>query len=237
MKIRFFGDSWCWSWLENDRIKSSTLKKYDRRFPILEWVLDKSGISVITHNAPGACFRQTTKTIVESENNNEGIIYNVVFVSAPYRNVDINLCDVTNYDKFMYDWDSTIIKCLTQIQEWAHKNNQQVLLIGGHTTLSKELFDSLENSSNLHLLSECIVAELTGLQKTGKFRFYDFGYYIDTTYDKRLVDNIYEDAKQMTEIRASTIFWPDVCHLNPTAMLLVADKILYKIEQLEGEQK
>ena len=236
-KIRFFGDSWYWSWVSDDIIKSSTLKQYDRRFPILEWALDKSGIGAITYNAPGACFRATTNTIVNSTDNLEDIVYNVVFVSSPYRNDDIKKCDITNYDNFMQDWDSTIVTCLIQIQKWAIENNQQVLLIGGHTNLPKKLFASLEDCRNLHLLSECIVSELTGLKNIGKFRCCDFNHHIDATYDKRLIDDIHADSIQMQSSSISTIFWPDECHLNPTAMLLVADKILYNIEQLEGERK
>jgi hypothetical protein len=137
----------------------------------------------------------------------------------------------------MQDWDSTIVTCLIQIQKWAIENNQQVLLIGGHTNLPKKLFASLEDCRNLHLLSECIVSELTGLKNIGKFRCCDFNHHIDATYDKRLIDDIHADSIQMQSSSISTIFWPDECHLNPTAMLLVADKILYNIEQLEGERK
>lgn len=236
MKVRFFGDSWYWCWFPTDSIKSNALNRYNTQFPVLNWVLNAVGIDTTTQNIPGQCFRITTKTIVESTNDNDDITYNVVFVSAPYRNADIKLCDVTDYDKFMYDWNSTITKCLNEIQEWAHKNNQQVMFVGGHMELPRELFDTIEDSSNLHLLSECIISELLGLQNIGKFRFCDFGRYIDTTYDKKIIDEIYEDTKQLTNGGPSTIFWPDNCHLNPTAMLLLADKILYKIEQLEGER-
>jgi hypothetical protein len=237
MKIRFFGDSWYWSWFENDVIKSNALSKYERRLPILEWVLEKSGVTTMVYNEPGGCFRLTTNTIIESTNDNEGTIYNVVFVSAPYRGDDIKNHDTTNYDNFIQDWDSTIVTCLTQIQKWAIKNNQQVLLIGGHTNIPEKLLSSLEDRRNLHLLSECIVSELTGLKNIGKFRFCDFTHCIDDTYDKRLVDDIYEDSAQVQPIgNCNTILWPDKCHLNPTAMVLLADKILYKIEQLEGEK-
>jgi hypothetical protein len=244
MKLRFFGDSWCWSWLPKESIKSNALLTYSFGISdsvplaILEWSLKNSGIETLTFNNPGACFKHTTETIldVHQVNNINDASYNIVFVSAPYRDIHDIPPYLTDYDKFIDAWDSTIVDCLVKIQQWAVDNDQQVLLLGGHHVIEKRLLDSLDNKENMHLFSECIVSELSGQDKKGRFRFGDFYQVLDTKTDKRLIDEVWNDVSKIDNQVKDTLFWPDRCHLNPTAMVLLADKILYKIEKLEGEK-
>jgi hypothetical protein len=217
------------------------------KIPTIEWTLSNLGIESVMQAKAGNTIQLTTKSMLQTTDH-ENITYNIVMVSSPYRPINIDEFDVRNYDNFMNKWNATIVDCLTQMQKWGQENNQHILLVGGQCPLPLGLVETLENKSNLHVLSECIISELVDMNgvtapispKFGPFRFCDFTQYISNKYDKRLVDHIYEDLNRL-EIRykhvGHCLFWPDGSHLNYSAMIALLDKIFYKIEKLEGEKE
>lgn len=239
MKLRFFGDSWFWFWNPN-QYESSVFRKHcvdgKKHIPIIEWYLTMLGIECVSNAAPGANLRQTTDLIISSSNHKD-ISYNIVLFSSPYRRDEILELDVTNYETFMRQWDAEIINQLKIIQEWAIKTNQKVILVGAHSTLYKTLFDSLPDRTNLYFFCECAISNLIGnAEPFGQFKVSDFANLVNYKFDKRLVDHIYNDIdKFCTEPTIKALTYPDGVHLNPTSMLFLLDKILAKIENLEGE--
>jgi hypothetical protein len=226
-------------------LKSKIFSSALGKIPSIDWTLSNLGIESVMQAKAGNTLLQTTNSMLQTTNH-KNITYNIVMVSSPYRVSNIDECDVSNYDNFMNNWNSAIIDCLNQMQKWGEENNQHILLIGGQCPLPIELFETLENRSNLHLLSECIISELVDMNgvttpispKFGPFRVCDFTQHISIKYDKRLVDHIYEDLNRLEfqyDYVGNMLFWPDGSHLNFSAMIALLDKIFYKIEKLEGE--
>lgn len=237
MRLRFFGDSWFWCWFNPGQLKSNMLTKDSpKNLPVIEWYLKGLGVDCITHNHPGYSFKDTIKTILSSTP--EDIKYNIVFVSFPCRNADIFNLDVTNYSNFLERHDKIIVDGLIQMQEYATEHDQYFLLIGGHTTLHKELFESVPNLDRLYLVSQCIMSDLMGVNPPfGIFKLADFTRYITGKFDRDLVNDVYTQLESLDKHPdKQVLWWPDNSrHLNPSAILLLTDKIFCKIEEIEKE--
>lgn len=239
MKIRFFGDSWYWSWYPTHLIQSQLLKnrlKNRGGYPAMEVYLNNLGIDCVTHNRPGSDFENTVKSIVKTTDHTD-IKYNVVFFSSHIRNYDYeNVFNMNNYKEFIEKFNNLTVSMLSTIQKWAEENNQEVFLVGGHSTLHKEIFDRVENKKNLHLLSECIVSQFVSKERPyGIFKKADFTKEANKNWDPDLINHLYNDIKEWEDQRQGiyNVTWPDDAHLNNTGALLLTDLILCKIEELE----
>lgn len=237
-KIRFFGDSWFWNWYYPD-MKSTAIKKVllEQGFPAIAAYLKYLDIEPICHNLPGRNFEQTVIDVLSTENHDD-IKYNVIFIASIFRRNHHRL-DVTNYTNFIKAWDAILISRLTELQNWAQKNNQQILLLGGQTTLHKNLFEQVENRKNLHLVAECIISKLTNRFNTHGFLKLatDVTDYVDTTWHPELVEHMHNDITAFENDNDKFLFTlPDRGHLNPHGSLLVLDMILSEIEQIEKSQ-
>jgi len=126
MKIRFFGDSWLWSWYY--KATSSTIKsklRSEEGLPIFEIYLNYLGIDIEHHNTPGNDFDRTVETILTTTNH-EGIKYNIVFFSSLLRRNSRLLETTKNYKQLLSTWNSYVVEHLTNINQWAEQNNQEV---------------------------------------------------------------------------------------------------------------
>jgi hypothetical protein len=241
MRIRFFGDSWYWSWFYRGgyvEIKSNYVKNTLRKeqgFPVFEAYLKFFDIDCEFHNEEGTTFIENVNKILNTTDQSN-IKYNVLFFSSLLRMDGNNSLPVDSFQKFTEAWDTTVIYGLQKLQEWAEKNDQHILIIGGQSTLYKYVFEKVDNRKNLHLLSECI---LSSLEKKGEpygiFKFADdIVSLIDDTYHKELVHMIYGHLSEKDRRTPNHFTWPDIAHLNPLGALLVTDLILSKIEEIEN---
>jgi len=241
MKLRFFGDSWYWSWFypenESGHLKSKLLSNtcYNGQgFPILEVYLKYMGIDAINHCYPGFTFTDTVNSVVSKKA--EDVKYNVVFFSSHYRRKDTSL-DITSYYNFLQEWENKTLDGLKLLDSWAKKCNQIILLVGAHSTLYKETIEKVK-SNNLHIVSECILADILSRKRPfGTLKFAnDIVDYIDESFDKDLINHLYNNLTEIDKATDKQIFThPDHCHLNPTGALFLIDRILHKIEQIQGE--
>lgn len=242
MKIRFFGDSWYWAWYPPNLIKSQALKKClknDKGYPAMESYFNRAGINCVTHNRPGCSFEDTVNSIIRTTECSD-IKYNVVFFSSHFRNREHEKeFNTSNYKEFINSFNDQTVSILNEIQEWAEENKQEVFLIGGHSTLHKNVFDQVKNKKNLHLLSECIMSQFLSKEKPyGIFKLADdISSQVNENWDPELINHIYYNTKEWNDQRDQMhrITWPDHAHLNNTGALLLTDLILCKIEELEGK--
>lgn len=240
MNLRFFGDSWYWSWYWQE-FKSSTVKNKlvnSAGFPALEAYFNYLGVNCITYNQPGNSFANTVGSVLNSSDHQD-IKYNIVFFSSHLRRTTANSITLTSKDKFIKEFDLITIAELTKLQIWAKENNQQILLLGGQSTIHKHVFDKLPDSTNLHLVSECILSHFLG--KNDPFGILklatDVTDLVDDTWDRDMVIFLYDSIKEWESDESKNKFTlPDLGHLNGSGALLLADMIMEKIEQLnKGE--
>lgn len=254
MKLRFFGDSWYWSWFFNvswksKEINSLIFNKFG--FPSLEIYLNHLGIECEHFNFPGKSFYTTTMDVISLVKANPTVDYNIIFFSnlirfSSFVKEELPLpFDVSNYDNFMYKWKSDVKNLLIKLDKWANSKNQNIIILGGHCTLPKEVFDSANLGPRVNLLTECVTTTIlkeyfsyNGLKSNfGLFGLSkDFSNNVNEQWDPKLVNQIYEDQEYWdTHITNLKIFYPDFCHLNAVSHVCLADLLLYKISKLKGE--
>jgi hypothetical protein len=240
MNLRFFGDSWYWSWYWQE-FKSNAVKNKlvsSAGFPALEAYFNYLGVNCISYSQPGNSFSKTVSTVLNS-NDHSDIQYNIVFFSSHLRRGAINDIDISSRDKFIEEFNLKTISELNKLQVWAKENKQQILLLGGQSTIHKHVFDKLPDSTNLHLVSECIISHL--LDKGDPFGILklatDITDLVDDTWDRDLVIFLYDNIKEWEfNVHKNKFTLPDLGHLNGSGALLLADIIMEKIEQLsKGE--
>lgn len=244
MKIRFFGDSWFWNW-GAQTLKSSQMKKFvdsSGGFPIVEIYLKFLGIDCERHNRQGNTFLDTTQSILEQTDHND-VKYNIVFFSSHIRrNTEqwIDYFDFSDYNKFIDQFNTRTLYLLDEIQNWAEKNNQQVILVGGQSTLYKTVFDKLENNKNLHLLHECIISYFFNIidGPYGIFKLAtDITDFIKDDWHPGIINHLYEDIERFRlDDKTLYVSWPDKGHLNSTGSFYLLDSIFNKIESLENNR-
>lgn len=241
MKLRFFGDSWCWCWAYPlpvaDTILSKKSHEYGVSLPLLEWYLNGLSIDCEIVGKPGSPMRYLHDLVINTVDNQK-TDFNILFVSSPYRENSINTLLVDNYDSFIKQWNDELVDTLQGINRWAEEHNQVFFIVGGQTTITREVFDRVGAGKNMHLLSECLISDFIEKDKPfGIFKLADFVKHINTTFDHRLVDHIHDDINEYhsNDIRR-LVTWPDTAHLNPTGTFMLINLILRKIEELEGEK-
>lgn len=243
-KLRFFGDSWYWVWYLDP--KSSVFKNvYNQNnkrqqhsgWPVLEFYGNHLGLDFTFHNAPGCTFNEAVDKIWHITDNAD-YKYNIVFFSSPIRGGNFHEYKNKTYREIMNDIDKYIYKSLNNLQRWAEKHNQQVILIGGQSTLDKK-YIKLEHK-NLHLYADCLISKFIKRDTAyGMFKFADYFNLLDSNVDRDFVDRLYNDYKEFhdceqTERKKRDIFlYPDEQHLNATGHLILLDELLYFIENLE----
>lgn len=257
MNIRFFADSWFWTWYGKHTFKSKDIKAWAESegfelhdaLPTMDGILNRLGHNSISFVEPGINFYGIVDTVCD-QTSHENIKYNVVFFTNLFRYRDqIGSFDVENYDRFMEKWNVDVVVLLERLQDWAEKNDQQVILLGGQSTLSKEIFDCVKKKTNIHLLSECITHQilheyfnhkdacsfLNG-RKFGIFKLPEFLSWITDNWDKRFLEKVYQDSMLWNEtIVKHNIYSPDTRHPTVTGQLFFLDLLLHKIDVLEGE--
>ena len=242
MNVRFFGDSWYWSWywkeIKSDAVKNKLI--HDAGFPALESYLNYLGVNCISYNVPGKSFSTTVETVL-SVSKDDSVKYNIVFFSSHLRPCcSDNIC-TTSFTQFKKDFDSLTKNHLVKLQTWAKENNQEILLFGGQSTIYKHIVDSLTDNSNLHVVCECVISHLIG--KKEPFGILKLGTdvigAIDDTWDHDLVIELYDSIREWeSDTQKDKFTLPDQGHLNGSGALLLADIIMEKIEQLnKGELK
>jgi hypothetical protein len=247
MKVKFFGDSWYWAWFyPNSSWKSSLIRNKMKlpapsgSFPAIESYFNYLGVECCHENCPGDSFYQVVDKVIQSQIDNS-VDYNIVFFSNLIRRLP-NDFDYTNYEKLMLKWETDLLCLLEKLKSWAESNQQQIILLGGQSTLPERIFNKISPTSNLHLLTECIsttilkdylkkdVSENFGIFKLSN----DFSNLITDKWDHKLINHIYEDQKSWEDnIVYKNYFFPDNFHLNTTGQLFLVDLILSKIEKLE----
>jgi len=245
MKLRFYGDSWYWSWFYLNKWKSQAVKNSivkTSAFPALELFFKNYGVDCINECEPGWSFHQIVNKI-ENSKINRSVKYNIVFFSNLIRGDDpTHSFDVGSYENFITKWKADTIDLLQRLQKWADQNDQQVILLGGQSTISKEIFNSINPKSNFQLLSECVSRDILThyygekiVKPFGIFKLaHDFSYLVNETWHPNLVKHTYEDRKHWEDtIIEKNFFNPDTAHLNTTGQLFLVDLILAKIEELE----
>lgn len=246
MKLRFYGDSWYWSWFYTTTWKSRSVKDlvvHTSGFPALKIYFKHLGVDCEHDNHPGTTFYQTVDRVVNSKID-PNIDYNIIFFSSLIRGDDpTHHFDVTNYKKFIEKWNSDIVELLNRLQCWADQNNQKIILIGGQSTITNDIFQKINPKSNFHLLAECILTTIlkeyyqdSKISKPfGIFKLSnDFSYIVNTSWDPKLVEHIYNDQKEWQNMsEGMNLLRPDTAHLNTTGQLFLVDLILHNIEKLE----
>lgn len=239
MRIHFFTDSWAWCWpfgmTPAKSKKILTMKKGYTGVPVLKWYFDGLGITTKFTGEPGVSLKDIADAITNVAF--DFYDYNVIMVTSPYRMNQILDLNVGNYDEFINQWNDETVNILKSINDWAVKYDQTVFLVGGHMTLSKDIFDKIGHTTHLHLLSECIISDLAQQDpKFGIFKFADFTDIVDHSFDEQLIDHVWNDISTYDENKLRRVFtYPDHAHLNATGSLFLVDLILSKIEELEGE--
>lgn len=242
MNVRFFGDSWYWSWywkeIKSDAISNKLVNSAG--FPAIEAYLNYLGVQCISYAEPGNSFTATVDSILSAPEN-KNVKYNIVFFSSHFRPMCADDISTVSYTKFIEDFDLTTKKQLTRLQDWAKKNNQEILLLGGQSTIYKHIVDSLPDSSNLHVVCECVISYLLGKEEPfGILKLStDVIGCIDDTWDRDLVIELYDSIREWeSNVHKNKFTLPDQGHLNGSGALLLADIIMEKIEQLnKGELK
>lgn len=249
MKIRFFGDSWYWAWLGGGP-RSKTLKNLvnyseSKGIPFYKIYLESAGINCVNYATPGYTFLETTKTILSTTDHTD-IKYNVVFFSnlirrQPQEHQWKDEIDVSNYETFINQYQLKVVSLLEEIQGWAEQNNQQVILVGGQSTLLKQWVDQVKVKNNLHLLAQCAISKILKIQDPsfGIFKLStDISESLSITWATELLEHIYKDIKKYSyNDMVSNVTWPDKGHLNASGIFILLDYILEKIEDLEEKNK
>lgn len=241
MKLRFFGDSWYWSWYYGV-FKSKSLNKKllnNAGFPALEAYFKYLGYESICYNSPGNSFVDTVNEVLATTEHTD-IKYNIVFFSSHMRGFTYLNPDVTNYETFIRQYNTITIKNLSNLNMWAKENNQEVLLLGGQGTLHKKVFDCVLDNKKIHLVSECIMSDLLSRNKPfGIFKLAtDITNLVDNTWHYDLVQHMHKDITEWENNKDKVLFThPDSGHLNGNGSLLLSDMIMKKIEELEEGEK
>lgn len=249
MKLRFFGDSWYWSWYYQKPFRSNIVRSYlheNTGLPTLEAFFNQFGIDCYHENEPGCTFYRTVDKITKECAIDPTVDYNVVFFSNLIRgdNFSEHCFDLTSYDKFMEKWQKDCFDLLSALDIWSRAYNQKIILIGGQCTIPLDIYKMVRPRPNLFLLADCIISKLAreyaGIDIKQSFGIFkcsqDFSPFVDKTWDKRLIDHIYNDQQYYDQIMNKEFFTRDHYHLSAIGHVYLTDMILDKIEHLEGRK-
>lgn len=248
MKLRFFGDSWAWSWqpISSKRIADCFLKDQSNKttgpIPFIEIYLKHFGIESVIHNQPGLDFENVVRLVLDSFDHST-VDYNIILVPSIWRGLG-NTPTLSNHDKFIEEWNAKLKQQLSILNDWAIKHNQTILLFGGQTTIKYDTFRQCIETDRIHLVAECITSYLTYKRYQGS----DFNHgilkinsdicsLVNETWDSRLVDHLYNDLKHWeNDQNIRHKMWPDKGHLNAQGLFEFVDIMLTYIEKLEEEK-
>jgi len=246
MKLRSFGDSWYWSWYYRKPFKSLAIRStlhQESGLPTLESFLKFYGVDCHTENEPGCTFYRTVEKITQECSVDPVVDYNIVFFSNLVRgdNWKNHTFDFTNYQSWMKKWKQDCYNLFVQLEEWSKRNNQKILLIGGQCTLPNDVLESLNLEPNIFVLAECvsykILKEYAKVSVNKPFGIFkcsrDFSHFADNTWDKQLVNEIYEDQHYYDQTVNKEFLTNDYYHLSAIGHLYLTDIIIDKIEYLE----
>lgn len=248
MKLRFFGDSWAWSWqpISSKIITNCLLSEHANKtigpIPFIEIYLKYFGIDSVVHNKPGSDFEEVVRSVLSSTDHSN-IDYNIILVPSIWRGIG-DTPTLSNHETFIKEWNEKLKQQLTILNNWTLKHNQKILLFGGQTTIKHDLFRQCIETNNIHLVAECITSYLTYKRYQGS----DFNHgilkinseicsFIDETCDPRLVNHLYDDLKHWeNDLNIRHKMWPDKGHLNAQGLFEFVDVMLTYIEKLEEEK-
>lgn len=189
MNIRFFGDSWLWTWTskeEGQGLQSEFLKRHGEKqwgFSTMKSLLKSFGFDVYSYCQPANSLSQTVdiirnaaKTfgcfdIGDGSNNREVWI---IFASSNFRDRPERQpvsWDFSDKGNLLRQLDTTYIDDLVVLNEvMGNSNNIDVIVVGGQAEINPEIFEHI-GIPNMHLLSSNIVESLAN-----RYIFYNEDY-------------------------------------------------------------
>lgn len=188
MRIRFFGDSWAWTWFTE--LKKSNYKnilsldnEYETGISLIKILFDASDHECTIHNEPGTGPKHT-KDVIKNQislarqaNEEEYWIWQI---SCTLRNDTYDSFDFSSLNKFINSYDARILEHLQEINDFGIPDNIHICLIGCHSTLPKHIFDSIENrSNNIHFMCKNFIQEVSTVEH---------GLTYDTNNKNKLID-------------------------------------------------
>lgn len=180
MNIRFFGDSWLWTWkgpifnvgIPDEEVfwysnSMSNLSDFGETSLSLQTILlDKLGHNVNHACLPGNSFFRTCDQVDTYTFNfvrREQKMNYVIWVSSDMRPGDHPKWNMRSKDVFLDMYDQYVLKSLNRINDLSQiYTNINFIFVGGQSGLPKYLWDKIpDRSPNLHLLSEHIINTLS----------------------------------------------------------------------------
>lgn len=178
MNIRFFGDSWLWTWTskeEGQGLQSEFLKRHGEKqwgFSTMKSLLKSFGFDVYSYCQPANSLSQTVDIIKsatgtfgcfeggEGSNNREVWI---IFASSNFRvrpERQPVSWDLSSKGNLLRQLDSTYIDDLNLLSKVIEgSNNIDIIVVGGQAEIRPEVMAQVE-APNMHLLSSNILESL-----------------------------------------------------------------------------
>ena len=177
MTFRFFGDSWFWTWMREDFFKSKTFIMDTgtglNRFSTMKHLFKSFGHDVVNYCHPGqGPFYSMTPIIQNRFITQEAKEIWIWFMSNVQRDTPrfenseprprSNFVFDQGLDSYIESYDNLVINAISQANANLKKcENVTLILIGGHTSLPKSVFDKVPNlSPNVMLMTENIMGDL-----------------------------------------------------------------------------
>lgn len=256
MNFRFFGDSWFWTWISEQRVdyKSESLEnlgEYQSGLSLQKILLESMGHNVESFCQPGYSFNQTCRRLA---NFNEfyASLRNpevwVIWVSSDLRDANVEHkhwkpdWDLSSKENFLDQYNKYMLRSLQLVNDNV-LDNITYLFVGGQQHLPKEdVWDKVTNlNPRMHLLSESILVTLSNI--IGDFKWNLGRFYLEKDFVK-LVEGIpekdldYDLVNMMAnhsdlnyEDKESLtlvhkLMWPDMGHMGFNGQVLFVDYLL-----------
>lgn len=177
MNIRFFGDSWFWTWVSTGSWHSKSMTEIsdisENAISLTSMILNELGHNVSHICVPQSSFNNTCNNLEFYCNNMKPMSITsseifVIWVSSdlrlPYR--PHPHWDLRNKDRFLEQYDQYVLYSLKKVNKIAkNRPHNNFLFVGGQSGLPKYLWDAIpQRQSNMHLVSEHIINTLSNYE-------------------------------------------------------------------------
>ena len=263
MKIRFFGDSWAWTWFtdSNKHLYKNILSlndSYKDGVSLTKILLELMGHEVTLHNVPGTGPLHTKEVIKETLSNLSSVEeeYWIWQISCTLRGDTYNSFDFSSIEKFISSYDAKTLEHLQEVNDFGIPENIHICLMGAHTELPESIFNSIKNkSNNFHFMCRSIKKTLctpdNGLNYTtpktitshikDRFQFGAqkfFGDYVNSygdDYKDYFSLEVLEFYSECYDYFAGNdvLDYPDSGHLGFSGHVLMTEYVLNFIEDLK----
>lgn len=185
MNFRFYGDSWFWTWWNEEKpfkseqvnslrargVSHDSRETYphgpDPAISFIELYLTRLGHDVEQFCHPGTTIRETVNTICNRQTADDDTV-NIVFYSEPQRGIELRaLMEAVCNPEFTYQmledklYDQTV-KSLCMLGRHANEINQEFIISGGQSTLYDRVLTQVPEGlrDKLTILHPCILSSI-----------------------------------------------------------------------------